>query len=346
MVPEGRRRRGAEINRSLEEGVNKPSVFVTSTGRTGTLFLAHLFDRILPDVLSCHEPDVINTRDIRDIMRKLSSFGPSLIWGKFHKKGNMRGLSDLRIARSISRSEAARRLRALRARFMGSRGQVYVECNNQFYGLIDVLPEAFPNSKVIYMIRDGREWVRSMMARTGGVHRRYEARNLVPGGLVTPRDVPGDPWGKRWDSLDHFSKNCWWWMALNGYALNSISKNPHARMWKFEDVFLGENRYECLRDLVDFASHFPDGTTVESASLEGTLQTRRNVSRGGPDHWTEWSPGWVAQFQRICGDFMSRLGYGFEREWQSKCSAARDAGLTGDQSEDAPACDAAHESRG
>ncbi len=41
-----------------------------------------------------------------------------------------------------------------------------------------------------------------------------------------------------------------------------------------------------------------------------------------PPHWREWSDTQVAQFQRICGELMSQLGYGHEPQWQEKCARA------------------------
>ena len=40
--------------------IEKPSIIVTSIGRTGTKFFAGLFDNIIPEATSLHEPDIFN----------------------------------------------------------------------------------------------------------------------------------------------------------------------------------------------------------------------------------------------------------------------------------------------
>ena len=304
--------------------IAKRSIFVTSSGRTGTLFFARLLGRLIPAARAFHEPDVL-PNSLKGLREALKHFDPfHLTLGRMSSASCMRRLSIQRQCGRASRAYAARDVRRMRKRFVESLdGDIYVEASAQTIGLIDVLPTVFPNSRTAVLVRDGRDWVRSISAFFTECFGTRDLVHVLGGGRLTAAMCPRDPWHEAWGGFSRFERKCWWWAASNRYALQCISRSPGAKLWKYEDVFLSPARYARLREIVDFVTTFPDGRRVEYGPLDGALE--RRVHQSPPEafpHWREWSDTQAAQFQRICGELMSQLGYGHEPQWQEKCARA------------------------
>ncbi len=305
--------------------IAKPAVFITSTGRTGTMFFGELFERAVRDCSSFHEPDCVTVNTpLQDFLAATRRFGPvQVVLGNLRPRGNMRGLSAGRMAGRFGRQQTARAVERLRERFVpGLKSRLYVESNLQLIGLIDILPQVFAKCRIVYLVRDGREWLRSCWSHSGGYFRATDLMQLLSGGRLRASMCAGDRWAEQWEQMDQFQKNCWLWAKKNRYALECVKRTNEARMWRFEDVFLGGRRYEVLEEVVDFATGFPDGTRFEHGSLDGMLERSVNASEPGPlPHWREWSGEQVRAFREICGSLMDELGYGEEPEWRRKCEA-------------------------
>jgi hypothetical protein len=110
--------------------------------------------------------------------------------------------------------------------------------------------------------------------------------------------------------MSRFERLCWAWAKLNGYALATIGRNPDASLFRFEDIFESEERYQNLACLVAFASEVLD-TRLTSEGLEGWLDTRINVGPNASSAWEDWSLEHKQAFDRICGALMEKLGYEF-----------------------------------
>lgn len=305
--------------------IEKPAVFITSTGRTGTQFFGQLFGRVIPGCDSFHEPDCVAGAPLRDFLSASRRFGiKQAVLGKMRPIGNMRGLSVGRICGELGRKAASNAVYRLRARFVdGLSGQLYVESNHQLIGLIDILPDVFRTCRIVYLVRDAREWLRSFWSHSGGFYRHGDLMQYLSGGRLRASMCPGDPWGDRWRDMDRFQKNCWLWAKKNRYALECVKRTDEARMWRFEDVFLGDGRYETLEELVGFATRFPDGERFEYDSLDGVLEKEVNASEPGAlPPWREWSADRVRAVREICGELMDELGYGDEPEWRRMCREA------------------------
>jgi hypothetical protein len=151
--------------------INKPSIFVTSAGRTATRFISELIERAIPNCYSDQESDVWRLdsviidfkKNYPEFSRKIRDFGFfNMTLGKLTPLGNPRGLSAARQMGTISEERASKKLFNFRNRFVsGLEHSVYAECNLQIVGLIDIIPKVFTNSKTVFIIRDGRDWVRS-----------------------------------------------------------------------------------------------------------------------------------------------------------------------------------------
>ena len=94
--------------------IDKPSIVITSLGRTGTKFFQELFADIIPDATSLHEPDYLNfgqyhgiSERFRQLVRQMQESGFSnLIIRKALGKWSLITISDARLRGTLGYSEA------------------------------------------------------------------------------------------------------------------------------------------------------------------------------------------------------------------------------------------------
>lgn len=143
----------------------QPRFIITGHGRSGTLWLARLLNRCDPDVNVHHEP--------------LGQFDAA------------RYADVYAGTRDVAKFLRQRRLRMERI-WQRHPDQGYAEVNSYLRYCVPALREAFPDTPVLGLVRDGRFVVRSMLAR--GCYRR-------------PGYPPIDPPGK----MSPFAACCWYW---------------------------------------------------------------------------------------------------------------------------------------
>lgn len=294
--------------------IEKPSILITSIGRTGTEFFAHFFAEVIPAADSLHEPDIFKFLGVDD---KVGHYRTQIrragVWRMLLLKAmgqwTLVRLSDQRFMGRLTAERAKSRLLSQRRGFIARLpGSVYVESNLGYYGLLDVTPEAFRAHRAIYIVRDGRDWVRSTL-NWGEVYGKRGLRRLLAHNWPTARDISGDPFGRIWTDMPVFQKLCWAWARLNEYALQIMDHNPSARIFRFEDIFLGPDRYARLGELVDFGLSVPGLGALPARKLEGWLERKIHQSDGAFPAWDRWTPLQQHQFREICGPLMERLGY-------------------------------------
>lgn len=307
--------------------IHKPSIFVTSTGRTGTQFFARLFGDVVPDCDALHEPGMPNFRKPDEILEAVRHFGWRHVFlDVFHPDRNVRGLSFLNNSGHIDDMRLREALYSCRAEFVSSlSGNRYVESNGALIGLINVLPTVFSHCRTILMIRDPRTWLASMYnssyasvkySRTDYPYRVFHSR-------ITPGVCSDDPYQDKWADMDWFQRNCWYWRRHYSSAVRCVHQSGHARCFRFEDIFSGPERYQHLGKLVNFATEFLD-TSVRPSSLRGVLDKKVNQTQSKKfPCWHDWPPERAQQCYQICGSLMTEFGYGDEDKWQGKLRKAR-----------------------
>jgi hypothetical protein len=296
--------------------IEKPSIIITSLGRTGTTFFSRLFREIIPGCDSFHEPDIVQyfgARDrIRPFLQRVRDAGfYNMVILKALGKWSLIMLSDARARGEMSEKEASRELLRHRRGFVNSKpGSVYVESNAGYYGLLDILKNVYARHRAIYLVRDGRDWVSSAM-NVGELYGRQGLRKMLAHKMPAASEFPGDPLEKRWESISRFEKLCWAWARLNSYAADSAARNPQARVFRFESIFTGLDKYQALEEVVAFAVDLPGIDRRQIGSTEGWLERKINESSNTFPAWQAWTEEQRCQFKEICGPLMQRLGYEF-----------------------------------
>lgn len=298
--------------------VEKPTAIISSTGRTGTLFFARLLGSCLHDATAVHEPDIFHFsirkgKGLRNAWRQLRRSGfMNLVVRKSLGRWCLVSISDRRLKGGLTDERAVEELLRVRGRYIESRaGGTYVESNLGYYGVIDLLPRAFESHRLAYVVRDGRDWVRSKV-NWGDLYGKGPLRSLFAHLWPQASEFEDDPWRSRWPRMDRFQKCCWAWAKLNGYAAGLLERNPDAKLYHFEDLFVAEDRLEEMRSLLTHLLGHTDLDPPDMDTLRRWMSRKIHSSEKGFPAWPEWSEERRETFHRMCGPLMGELGYDTE----------------------------------
>ena len=237
--------------------------FILGLGRSGTRFLARLLDQTA-DAQVVHEPlraDFVAYRRA------------------FHNDDEAQ-----RYLRQFRKKEIYLRARERRT-------DIYGEVNSLLRRHAAALQETFPKATLLHLIRDGRDVIRSMMAR----------RTLMPGdpSTIGIRPADNDPWAEKWPEMDRFSQLCWYWRTENRYLRKTI-QGPAVQ---FELIL---NEYDYFQARVLEPCHLELPSTVWQQAVE--RPTNVTMHHQLPP-WEAWSPSRRQTFLQICGEEMEENGY-------------------------------------
>lgn len=231
--------------------------FVVSTGRSGSTTIARALNQH-PDVTCLHEPH------------------PALI-----------RLSTLWAEGARDRDRLRDDLGAIYEAVV-TPTRVYGESDQNLSLLLDPLLERFPEARVVWLIRDGRDVVASGMAR--GWYGGEVARGVLRGAWDEHRlhghrlgDVPEAEWA----AMTPFEKNCWYWAYIN--------RTVRERLEPLDPSQWVQVKLETMAGQVD-----------DVFALLGVLPTEVAVERHNPSQRptrpaTDWTDEEQAAFARICG---------------------------------------------
>ena len=238
--------------------------FIVSTGRTGTQWLAGLLCQC-PDTFVEHEPV-----PVEQLAHKAAVCNEAI--------------SDKYIEKF--------RLKEIYSRVSKERPdiRIYGEVNGALRRHIVPIRKYIPSVKLIHLVRDGRDVVRSVVSRGtfSGAHPVY----------YDFRPPIVDEYSERWEKLSEFEKACWLWQWENRYMRQHI--NQRARI---EDITSSYTLFK--RQILE-----PLDLHLERAAWKAQTQRPKNVSPkytlGSCDHWTLEQKD---QFVHICGKEMQHYGY-------------------------------------
>jgi len=156
--------------------------YFASTGRTGTDFFTKLFNDVVENSWSLHEPRPAFRRKASKLMSK--SF-------------NIFDLYYFKVPRIL--------------RHLRKREDWYVETNYHLFAAIPLIRKAFPGALIVHIVRDGRDVVTSWLNRY-----RY-----ITNDHIVPCDIPGDNAQKHWGKWNPLQKLSWYWKTVNNHILKT-----------------------------------------------------------------------------------------------------------------------------
>ena len=262
-------------------------ILIISTGRTGTIFLARLFADLYPaDVASYHERGA--SRPIQILTH--------LHFSHLFPKSGLKFTWKLLKGDEIASCEK----------------KFHIDANNFLYGLASLAPELYPNLKVIHIVRDPRTYVTSQLNFSRQKRTSFIANYLVPFWQPNPFIIGELPLNKAL-GFTRFEKYCWIWNFKNRIMEGlENSPTPYLRV-RFEDLFNTNNPEELFGKITDFIG-LPRATGIRDRFREPA----NTSSKTDFPEWPEWTSRQAAQLQSLCGERMSKYGYGGEKEWEKK----------------------------
>lgn len=297
--------------------IEKPTIIITSLGRTGTKFFQALFNNQFPESSSHHEPDVFNyfqyekgkerTTQVLAQVKEVGFF--NLFIRKPLGHWSLINISDARVCGAMDYSRAVKKAYNQRYSFVTKKinGSPYIESNAGYYGLLDILEHIYEEYRAVYIVRDGRDWIQSKI-NWGQMYGKSRLQSIFAHTWPTAYEC-GEMTLDAWETMSTFEKLCWAWVRLNEFAIDSIGENPHIRLVKFEDIFTADDRYQNLTDMINFLKSINSPGLSNAGSVEGWLDKRIHGSKERFPKWVNWSTEQSDYFQKVCGPLMHRLKY-------------------------------------
>ncbi|WP_457653576.1 sulfotransferase [Rhodocaloribacter sp.] len=249
---------------------NTPSLFVLSTGRTGTETLTHILN-LSDQVDAFHEPHP-QLLEERKFARTEIYINPN----KYRK--------------IFSQSRALYLWKAKVKR------KLYAETSARLTFFAPVIYDVLPSSKFIYIHRHPAEVIRSGMRRGWYVNHPADYARIVP----VKGEVAFDDWGK-WSP---FEKICWYWDAYNRFSLDFANRASPGRVIQIRaDELFGGQAIGRIFDLINLSSPHRDLVSEE-------LEKKHNVQHDSSfPIFEDWTEEMRRILYRHAGETMQRLGY-------------------------------------
>lgn len=239
-----------------------PVFFIFSLGRSGTQFFSRLLNNDSKAVV-VHEP----LR--RDTLEYARSFSDNYSYNEYINSFRIKYIQHNVSHQSI---------------------KVYGEVNSYLRRHAAAIMANIPNVKGFYLIRDGRDVVRSMMSR-GSMSNNWFYNNIIP--------QNDDPYFSAWHSMERFEKCCWVWESENAMLYSTFGP-----AMKFELLL---NDYEYLKSNLLDVLHLD--ISKEIWEKERLIKSENRTKQFTCEPYSKWPVVWKDAFWKICGDMMQKHGY-------------------------------------
>jgi hypothetical protein len=205
------------------------------------------------------------------------------------------------------REDARAELAALYGNGIPKGPRLYGESDQKFWNLVEVLAELYPNSKFIWLLRDGRDVVSSAYAR--GWYGDLQLSKASPTGSLAYQHffyrVTGDLSNampeEEWSGLARFEKVCWYWKYVNERIEKQLSVLPQDR-WRLVKL---EELQTSVPDLIEFLGVSSREIAVPHSNKAANLP-QFGSRADSLVRWPDWGEDWKSAFENWCGELMDR----------------------------------------
>jgi hypothetical protein len=258
---------------------SKKYVFILSTGRTGTKYIADYLSEY-KDVYAVHEPK------------------PSK---------RLRLWSMARLERNINDDYLYKVFLKFRKKKINTVNEkIYIESNPFLSGFATSIAMNMPNAYIIHIVRDPRDRVTSSINNGELRIKKRLMISLVPYWHLRPLRL----FGQTSSSIEKITKL---WPLMNNHIAKASEHTNNYICIKFEDLFNNEDK---MKELVDFIGINEKYIKEE---LTGAYKTNKNASKYNDlTSWKQWSSSFAKKIDEIVGNTMEDYGYGKEKEWKAK----------------------------
>ncbi len=299
----------------------KKRIFISSTGRTATQFFAKYLRLMIENSESIHEPGTPWFSKPKQLMSQVRDYGLyHLSIGQGKNTHSMYKLSRDYIAGDISKQKACENIVKINEKVDAlCKEDVIVYSSGHIYGLLGLLDEVYEDSRFVFIVRDPRDWIGSALNKTeyslyGPIEIFFRKISLQPS------CVKGDPYRDKWKKMSKFEKYCWFYNKLNENALLEMKHKENFEVYRYEDIFLSENKKENFKSMLDFATDFQSGQIACNFQAD-LIDKKVDSKQSKACAWESWSSEEVEMMMRHCGEMMKEFGYGEEEAWKEKVSS-------------------------
>jgi hypothetical protein len=158
------------------------------------------------------------------------------------------------------------------------------------------------------IIRDPRDWVVSNM-NWGTMYGNRDWISRLGLGRLNPKMIGDTQFEDNWPNFSRFQKLCWAWKTIYEIILHAADKDPNAIIFKFEDLFRSEKKYENLEKLLSFITQFP-GKKFNFRIPEDIFfkKINKNISCEFAK-WETWDEKMTDEITEICGKTAAKFNY-------------------------------------
>lgn len=236
--------------------------FILAIGRSGTKFFSQLLDKS-KNAYIVHEPVKSDFRAYKEAF--LSERKAYKYFKTFRKK-------EIYLRVKVKNME------------------IYGEVNSVIRRHCKAIRKSFPNANIFHLVRDGRDVVRSMMARRTMTSEDPNTKNIRP--------TIETPWYDEWANMNRFEKLCWYWDVENRYLYENIDTIIHFEKLISDYKYFNEKLLE------------PLNLDIPKEIWEDEIKAPKNVTKKHTiPHWNDWDLERLESFNKICGETMKKLGY-------------------------------------
>jgi hypothetical protein len=261
------------MNRFHESGEAARPIFLVSTGRTGTKYFSKLFAAHCTNVTCYHESR---------LSRLITVLSNMLMRGIISKRMMKKVWKFLKYGEIISGTTR------------------YIECNPNYYNIIEIINELFPEAKFIFIVRSPKSYIISHINWERQRWRSIIANRLVP--FWQPMPYLEELKGFRNDYHQRVNFYSTIWERKNSQILDSIRGWDNVITLRFEDIFDARKGKEILTDLMEWLE-LPLVRPIDTA----VVTAKQNVSE------RDISGQWDEECTRIVmnnnGKLMEKFGY-------------------------------------
>ena len=170
--------------------------------------------------------------------------------------------------------------------------QLYGESNQRLSYLIPLLSELNTNPKFLWLIRDGRKVVASMVSRGAYGHEQSAGPTKIWAKYRIQGDLCNDVTSETWQMMSPFEKCCWYWSYTNRMIDNDLAKLSQD-VWimiRLEDISMYLNEVLKFLEL----PFYPLKLVQANKHVDTTY------------HFTNWSEEEQEAFSFWCGQGMDK----------------------------------------
>jgi len=167
----------------------------------------------------------------------------------------------------------------------------FLETNNEYIFLAEVIAEMLPNSKFVHLYRHPGEFVRS------GIRRKWYCKEEDYGDKrISLKDK------EIWNEYSNIQKVSWFWAEINNYIETLKENISPDRIYEFNFNELNKTSVEGMLNFI--------GANISSKTITKKLPQKLNIQKSGNfETFENWTSKDKEELRQICGHLAEKYGY-------------------------------------